>query len=160
MKEKFPSSIGNVLQQVIQNRKWRQRLDQHVIFDNWQSLVGSDIAKHAQPYAIKKSVLWVYVGDSIWMQQLHLQKTMLLERLNSQLPQETQLTDMRFLLESDILQQEQNTFRSEKKEIVRHPVDQQALKRFETMTSGIADGKLREQLHNLWKTFHSVRPGK
>ena len=75
-----PIEISRLLSGVIENKKWRSKLELHRVFELWQSIVGQEIAAVAQPSLIRGHVLWVKVAESIWMQQLHLQKMLLLEK--------------------------------------------------------------------------------
>jgi manganese/zinc/iron transport system substrate-binding protein len=63
--------------------------------------VGPDISGRAQPACIRGSVLWVDVLDSIWMQQLHLQKLLLLDLINRRLDNGS-ISDIRFKLNSEL----------------------------------------------------------
>src|SRR5210317_2511439 len=97
-----PEEISRLLSSVFDNRKWRSKLELHRVFEFWDRTVGKEIAAVAQPTLIRsRSVLWVKVRDSIWMQQLHLQKMLLLEKINRQLNGE-QLSDIHFQLDSSL----------------------------------------------------------
>ncbi len=87
--------ISAVLAGLFAARQWEGRLDLHQLFQFWDEVVGEEIASQARPAVIKGSVLWVEVADSIWMQQLHMQKIMLLATINDRLPG-AGLSDIRF----------------------------------------------------------------
>jgi len=89
---------SDILKSLLAGRKWQKRIDLHQVFLFWNEAVGQDIAAHAEPEIIRGTVLWIRVTDSVWMQQLHLLKTQLLERLNSRLKEE-RLSDLRFQLD-------------------------------------------------------------
>jgi hypothetical protein len=97
-----PVEISRLLSGVFENKKWRSKLELHRVFEFWDRTVGKEIAAVAQPSLIRsRSVLWVKVKDSIWMQQLHLQKLLLLEKINRQLDGE-KISDIRFQLDSSL----------------------------------------------------------
>lgn len=47
-----------------------QRLQQSQVFHLWPNLVGADIARHAQPVALRHGVLIVAVDHPVWLQEL------------------------------------------------------------------------------------------
>ena len=101
-KKHNPEEISRLLSAVFENRKWRSKLELHRVFEFWDRTVGKEIAAVAQPSLIRsRNVLWVKVKDSIWMQQLHLQKMLLLEKLNRQFKGE-KLSDIHFQLDSSL----------------------------------------------------------
>ena len=88
----------DILRSLLVEKKWQHRINQHQVFLFWNEVVGRDIAAHAEPEVIRGSVLWIKVSDSVWMQQLHLQKMLLLERINERLRGDP-LSDLRFHLD-------------------------------------------------------------
>ena len=47
-----------------------QRLHQSQVFQLWQTMVGADIARHAQPISLRNGVLIVAVDHPVWLQEL------------------------------------------------------------------------------------------
>lgn len=47
-----------------------QRLQQSQVFFLWEKIVGADIARHAQPVALKNGLLSVNVDHPIWLSEL------------------------------------------------------------------------------------------
>ena len=78
-------SLENLLPQIAGRRGWEEKLDLHSVFLRWGDLVESDVAEHCRPLKIVKSVLWVEVENSAWLQQLQFQKVLLLDVLNNSL---------------------------------------------------------------------------
>lgn len=91
---------ADILRSLLAGKKWQRRIELHQVFLFWQEAVGEGIAAHAEPEVIRGTVLWIKVSDSVWMQQLHLQKMLLLEELNARLAGD-KLTDLRFHLDVD-----------------------------------------------------------
>ncbi len=147
-----PTELCSILRMLISQRKWDRRLNLHKVFDFWDEVVGREIANRAQPVFIRGKVLWVTVVDSIWMQQLHLQKILLLERINRRSGKES-LTDIRFKL---------NTSPSRPptpEKIVKpdsRPPDKKKLHKFEDLTSFLRQDDTRTALRELWIKFHST----
>lgn len=89
---------ADILRSLLAGKKWQHRINLHQVFLFWNDVVGRDIAAHAEPEVIRGKVLWIKVSDSVWMQQLHLQKMLLLEKINDRL-QGDKLSDLRFHLD-------------------------------------------------------------
>ena len=47
-----------------------QRLQQSQVFYLWANIVGSDIARHAQPVSLRNGLLVVAVDHPVWLQEL------------------------------------------------------------------------------------------
>jgi predicted nucleic acid-binding Zn ribbon protein len=47
-----------------------QRLQQSQVFYLWSNIVGSDIARHAQPVSLRNGLLVVAVDHPVWLQEL------------------------------------------------------------------------------------------
>ena len=97
-----PTSISELLQSLIGHKNWSQKIKQHQVFLKWSELVGKDISQRAKPIFIRGSVLWVAVSDSVWMQQLHLQKNVILDKLSQRFPG-VNFTDIRFQVDSSLM---------------------------------------------------------
>ena len=140
-----PVEISQLLSTVFENRKWRSKLELHSVFEFWNKTVGKEIAAVAQPSLIRGHVLWVKVRDSIWMQQLHFQKLLLLENINGQLDNE-KFSDIHFQLDSSLsapLEPE-----SEKPKPV--VLDKKQEQEFDKLISPLENDDLKASLKSLW----------
>lgn len=146
-----PTEIRRLLASVFEHKNWRSKLELHRVFEFWDNTVGKDIAGVAQPVFIRGHVLWVKVADSVWMQQLHLQKIMLLQKINQQLHGE-QISDIHFQLNSAIaLPPEPETTKSTS---TLPAVDREQEKEFDRLISSLANKDLRASLKSLWLKMH------
>ena len=142
---KRPVKIDRLLDKVFDNRKWRDRLEQHRVFEFWDRAVGREIAAIARPSLIRGSVLWVKVKDSIWMQHLHFQKILLLEKLNREFTG-SKLSDIHFQLDSSLSP-------SPEPEPEKSPppmLDKNQEKEFDKLISSLDNDDLKKSLKNLW----------
>ena len=96
-----PASISRLLDKLIKQKNWSKKIKQHTVFELWPEVVGKDIAQRTCPYIIRGSVLWIRVSDSVWMQQLHLQKPLILEQINRRLKGAV-ISDLRFQVDSNL----------------------------------------------------------
>ncbi|OGR08436.1 MAG: hypothetical protein A2511_13215 [Deltaproteobacteria bacterium RIFOXYD12_FULL_50_9] len=145
------SSIAGVLAVLFKEKDWLRRLGLHAVFLFWDELVGKSVAAHARPNLIRGRVLWVGVSDSVWMQQLHLQKMIFLEKINERLAGET-LEDIRFEMAIGgvmPIEPEQEIKRT------KRPPDKKALKEFEKILESLEDKSTRDLLRQMWIMAHS-----
>lgn len=96
-----PVSLARLLDEMISRKNWSKKISQHAVFDLWPEIVGEDIAQRTCPYVIRGSVLWVRVSDSVWMQQLHFQKPLILDKINKRL-RSSVISDLRFQVDSNL----------------------------------------------------------
>ena len=83
--DKFSATLGKILKA----RGMQARLHEYRIFSQWSRTVGSAIARHAQPRALRGGKLALVVDSPAWMQQLSLMKPEIIEKLNRNLGRET-----------------------------------------------------------------------
>ena len=140
-----PVKINQLLAEVLANRKWRSRAELHRVFEFWDETVGKEIAAVAQPALIRGHVLWVKVKDSIWMQHLHLQKIMLLEKLNREYDGE-KLSDIHFQFDSSLAAPQEPE--PEKKKPVL--LDKKQEKEFDNLISSMGNDDLKASFKRLW----------
>jgi len=146
-----PVEISRLLSDVFENKKWRSKLELHRVFEFWNSTVGRDIAAVAQPAVIRGHVLWVRVADSVWMQQLHLQKMLLLEKINKQLHEE-EISDIRFQLNSSISSPPPEPEIKKSRPVLLDRKEEQA---FDKLISSLGNEDLRASLKSLWVKMHT-----
>ncbi len=145
--------IDSLFVELFKKRQWDKRLALHAVFRNWPQVVGSEIAERTEPQVIRGTVLWIAVSDSVWMQQLHLQKQALLEQINANVRGAEKISDIRFQIDA-VLGEEKMVVESPKPVASPQPIDPEAQKGFEGMIAAIADGELRTRLLVLWRKAH------
>lgn len=146
------SSIGGVLSSLFAHQDWQRRLGMHEVFLFWDELVGKVVAAHAQPNLIRGRVLWIRVSDSIWMQQLHLQKIDFLEKINERLTGE-KIDDLRFELATA---GQAEAVRPEKQKKRKKTPDKKALTEFEELLGFLEDDATKDSLRRLWLRFQAL----
>jgi predicted nucleic acid-binding Zn ribbon protein len=149
-----PVGISQLLSSVFTQKKWRSKLELHRVFEFWDSIVGRDIAAVAQPSLVRGRVLWVKVADPIWMQQLHLQKILLLNNINKQLHGET-FSDIHFQLNSSLAAPpDTEKIKSEPPPAV---IDKKQEQEFDRLISSLDGDDLKSSLKSLWLKMHTKR---
>lgn len=139
------TGIGSLLAAITLDRKWAKALNRHRLFAFWSEVVGKQVAAHARPKVIRGQVLHVEVTDSVWMQQLHLQKGCLLDALNRRLGPDG-LADIRFSLNTGAGFVEPPPIRR----APPPPPDPAKLAVFEQFLVAIKDEGIRDCLKEIW----------
>lgn len=62
---------------------WRDRLANGRVFGQWASLVGDEVAEHAQPVTLTDGELTVRASSTAWATQLRLLQRQLIARIAS-----------------------------------------------------------------------------
>jgi len=145
--------IDSLFAELFKKRQWDKRLALHAVFRNWPEVVGPEIAERTEPQVIRGAVLWIAVSDSVWMQQLHLQKQALLEHVNAHVRGSEKISDIRFQIDA-ALGEEKMEADSPKPAVAPPPVDPEEQKSFEGLIGAIGDAELRTRLLALWQKAH------
>jgi len=145
-----PVEISRLLSTVFESKKWRSKLELHRVFEFWNKTVGKDIASVAQPSLVRGRVLWIKVADPIWMQQLHLQKILLLEKINKQLLSET-FSDIHLQLNSSLSVPPEPESKKPKAVIIDKKKEQE----FDRLISSLEGDELKASLKSLWIRMHT-----
>jgi predicted nucleic acid-binding Zn ribbon protein len=103
--------LGNVISRFMMGQRYERRSRQGPIFDRWHEVVGDHMAKRCLPVAVKKGVLVVHVADSVWMQELQMQKMEILERIREMLGMED-VVDVRWTIRGEAAHWNMRTRRS------------------------------------------------
>jgi len=74
--------LGQIIKQVLEKRKMWRQYQQYLIIEQWDRLVGKEIAAVTSARRIEREVLLVKVSDSTWAYHLTLLKPQLIKKLN------------------------------------------------------------------------------
>jgi len=64
------TATNKLVPQVMKRLGLEQRLQQSQVFYLWPHIVGSDVARHAQPVSLRHNLLVVAVDHPVWLQEL------------------------------------------------------------------------------------------
>ena len=81
-----PKPIGELLNELIQERDWKSGLSEGEIFVKWGEIVGADIAANSEPIEIKEEKLIIKCASTAWATQLNLIKLQLLQSIQNIAP--------------------------------------------------------------------------
>jgi len=88
-------ALDSVLKKIARDLKFEDRMEQVLLYRLWQDAVGDAVARNACPVLVRGGVLHVNVTSSVWVQQLHFLRDMLLEKINAGLSG-VKINDIRF----------------------------------------------------------------
>ena len=81
-----PKALGELINQLVDQRDWQSGLAEGEIFVRWREVVGEEIANHSEPVEIKEEKLFIKCASTAWATQLNLIKTQLLQSIQSIAP--------------------------------------------------------------------------
>jgi predicted nucleic acid-binding Zn ribbon protein len=82
--KKPASGMDKLIPHLMKKLGLEQRLHQSQVFFLWQQIVGADVARHAQPVALRKGTLVVAVDHPVWLQELsRYHKPLLLQKVQN-----------------------------------------------------------------------------
>ena len=87
-------SLNNVLDAIAKQPSWEKQRQYHQLVKHWRKVVNSKVAKYTRPLYLQRQILWVATPNSVWSQNLSLQRYSLLKKLNQFL--EKPIIDIRF----------------------------------------------------------------
>ncbi|MGY4708396.1 DUF721 family protein [Mycolicibacterium sp. CBM1] len=76
-----PQPLGSAASEVAKTRGWTGRVAEGTVFAQWETVVGEQIAEHAQPTTLRDGVLSVAAESTAWATQLRMVQTQLLAKI-------------------------------------------------------------------------------
>jgi predicted nucleic acid-binding Zn ribbon protein len=84
------NSTDKLVPAVMKKLGLEQRLQESQAFYLWPTIVGADIARHAQPVSLRNRLLVVAVDHPIWLQELsRYHKPLILQRVQERVGKKT-----------------------------------------------------------------------
>ena len=88
--------IGSALKKLIKTNGLNAGLVQQKAIDVWEEVVGRAISQNTETVSVEKRVLTIKTRNATWRQELQLQKTNIIKKLNKKLNKNI-IKDIRFL---------------------------------------------------------------
>ena len=79
--QRDPQPLGRATRDLASSRGWSSRVAEGTVFAQWATVVGDDIAEHAQPTALRDGVLNVSAESTAWATQLRIVQAQLLAKI-------------------------------------------------------------------------------
>ena len=74
--------LGNILQDILKKHNITIDPEEQHLLELWHKAVGPQISAHTRTDKLKRNTLFVKVSSSVWMHQLHLLKSEIIEKIN------------------------------------------------------------------------------
>ncbi|MBR4963172.1 MAG: DUF721 domain-containing protein [Bacteroidales bacterium] len=87
--------ISEVIQELLKKNNMKSRLDETTITQKWEEVIGKAMAKYTRKVYVSKGILYVEVTSSVARNELVMNRSLLIERLNQTTGSET-ITDIIF----------------------------------------------------------------
>jgi predicted nucleic acid-binding Zn ribbon protein len=81
-----PLPVGELINELVNDRQWQGGLAEGEIFIKWPEIVGAEIALHSEPVEIKEKKLFIKCSSTALATQLNLVKTELLNSIKKVAP--------------------------------------------------------------------------
>lgn len=76
-----PQPLGAATQDLAKSRGWSSRVAEGSVFGRWRTVVGDQIADHANPTSLHEGVLTVSAESTAWATQLRMVQAQLLAKI-------------------------------------------------------------------------------
>jgi predicted nucleic acid-binding Zn ribbon protein len=76
-----PQTFGAATMDIARSRGWTPRVAEGSIFGQWSTVVGDQIAEHANPSALREGVLTVEAESTAWATQLRMVQAQILAKI-------------------------------------------------------------------------------
>lgn len=84
-KNEEPSSIADLMGQVVRDQGWTEQLDDQRIFTEWAAILGAEVAQHAQIEGFEQTIAHVRASSTAWATQLKMLAPRIVAKLNDAL---------------------------------------------------------------------------
>ena len=149
-------SFGTILTGVAHRLGLESKLFEARLRRDWPNIVGDPIATHTRPDQIRFKKLYVFVHNSVWLQQLTFLKPVLLEKVNT-MAGETLVTEI-VLRIGELSAEQRSSLPPPTREATRPQPSAELLKEAALHSQGIQDPALREHLAAVMVQALSLTP--
>lgn len=91
-------SIRDILEKMGADSKWNRKQKQYALWNQWDRLLGTEVAKRARPLRWSGNTLVVAAADSCWLQELRMRQDEIVQKIRAAFP-EVPLQSIRWVLD-------------------------------------------------------------
>jgi hypothetical protein len=151
LKREAPEHIRSILEQLLANPEWKNKLQASIPLLRWREMVGDKIASQSQPESLHNGVLQVRVANPAWLHHLRFLEEDLRRKVNKKMPS-LDIKELRFRqgpldqaepMKSTICPEEIPTPQNDQEEPT--PLDRKQMRLLQSVT----DPELRRSLESL-----------
>jgi predicted nucleic acid-binding Zn ribbon protein len=81
-----PRPIASILNELVEQRDWKQGVAEGTLFTQWSEVVGDEIAEHTTPISIAEGHLTIQASSTAWASQLTVISQQLLASISKSAP--------------------------------------------------------------------------
>lgn len=81
-----PELLGGIISGLVEDRGWDSGLAEGNLFAHWASIVGEEIATHAEPISLLDGKLLIQTSSTAWATQLTLVQSEIMEKIRASAP--------------------------------------------------------------------------
>jgi len=145
---RHPVKIADALSGTLQRLGIESRMRQHEVWRVWPTVVGPQIARHAEPHSFRHGRLIVHVTDSVWLHHLSMMRHRLAAALNERLkPAEVREFVLRI---GEISPSMGPSPPPSGPSEIEGETDPARIAEIETALAPLGDAPFRDTLHRLW----------
>ncbi len=149
-------SFGTILTGVAHRLGLESKLFEARLRRDWPDIVGDPIATHTRPDQIRFKKLYVFVHNSVWLQQLTFLKPVLLEKVNT-MAGETLVTEI-VLRIGELSAEQRSSLPPSTQEATQPQPSAELLREAALHSQGIQNPALREHLAAVMVQALSLTP--
>ncbi len=144
-KNKKFKSFQDSFQYLFATKNWRNQWELFQLYQNWSEIVGEQTAAVTKPAFFRRDVLYIYVENSSWMQQVQFMKPDLRKKIDQALDPRS-LSDIRWLLQPG----EEKPLTPARPQPRWEKVDSEQCSRMKQMLQCVDNDECRKALYSLW----------
>ncbi len=76
-------SISQILEKIIQKQNLQDEIEKSILIDEFENIVGSQIAKQVKIKNLKDGILTVEIESSPWKSEIFLMREKIIEKINN-----------------------------------------------------------------------------
>ncbi len=141
--------LGEQFSALFARKEWGAQWELVLLDRQWPQLAPSPLGHHTLPAFMRREVLWLYVEDSVWMQELQLQKITLLQAVCSHC-RKLRISDIRGLVQPDAFEKRPATGASPLPAVRETSPVYSEKNRF---IASIENTRCRQALERMWRAF-------
>ncbi len=88
--------LKDILKEFFESREMPAEYDLGLVSRIWEKVMGDSIGRNAEVLSFKRGLLKIKTSNSVWRNELSLQKMEIIDQLNAELNEE-KIRDIRFL---------------------------------------------------------------
>jgi predicted nucleic acid-binding Zn ribbon protein len=85
-KMQHAEAVSTILSQVLKDKGIAKKIVQYSIFEVWEEIVGTTIAKHTEPLRVVGDTLVVKTKNPAWANELTFMKPEILKKIHKHIP--------------------------------------------------------------------------